>query len=81
MNIMVQIKVSEKLADTLKWKLENIETERKYLLDSFCEIAKIMYQPDYPEGIYSMEQLFPLQQLADYKQFLDELDKGLKVVE
>lgn len=51
MNIMVQIKVSEKLADTLRWKLENIETERKYLLDSFCEIAKIMYQPDYPEGI------------------------------
>ena len=78
---MVQIKVSEKLADTLRWKLENIETERKYLLDSFCEIAKIMYLPDFPEGIYSMEQLFPLQQLADYKQFLDELDKGLKVVE
>ena len=57
---MVQIKVSEELADILKWKSKDIETERKYLLDSFCEIAKIMYQLDYPEGTYSMEQLFPL---------------------
>lgn len=78
---MVQIKVSEELADILKWKSKDIETERKYLLDSFCEIAKIMYQPDYPEGTYSMEQLFPLWQLADYKRLLDELSKGFEVVE
>lgn len=61
---MVQIKVSDELADILKWKSKDIETERKYLLDSFCEIANIMYQPDYPDGTYSMKQLFPLWQLA-----------------
>lgn len=78
---MVQIKVSEDLADTLKWKSKNIETERKYLLDSFCEIDKIMYQPDYPNGIYSMEQLIPLWQLADYKRLLDSLEKGFEIIE
>lgn len=81
MNIMVLIKVSEKLADTLRWKLENIETERKYLLDSLCETIKVMYQPDFMEGTFSMSELFPLWQFADYKQLLDELEKGLKIIE
>ncbi len=74
---MVQIKVSEDLADTLKWKLREIETERKYLLDSLCEIIKVMYQPDFMEGTYSMGELFPLWQLADYKRLLDELEKAI----
>ena len=78
---MVQIKVSEELAETLMWKFREIETERKYLLDSLCEIIKVMYQPDYPEGIYHMGALFPLWQLADYKQFLEELGKGFEVVD
>ena len=78
---MVQIKVSEDLADTLKWKLREIETERKYLLDSLCEIIKVMYQPDFMEGTYSMGELFPLWQLADYKRLLDELEKGFEILE
>lgn len=77
---MVQIKVSDELADILKWKSKDIETERKYLLDSFCEIANIMYQPDYPDGTYSMKQLFLLWQLADYNRMLDELGRGFEIV-
>ena len=51
--------------------LRGIETERKSLLDSLCEIFKVMYQHDFMVGTYSMGELFPLWQLADYKQFLE----------
>lgn len=50
-------------------------------MDALCEIIKVMYQPDYPEGIYHMRALFPLWHLADYKQFLEELGKGLEIVD
>ena len=78
---MVQIKVSKELAETLKWKSNNIDTERKYLLDALCEIVKVMYQPDFMEGTYSMGELFPLWQLADYKRLLDELEKGFEAID
>lgn len=44
MNIMIQIKVSKEFAETLKWKFNNIDTERKYLLDALCETINTMYQ-------------------------------------
>ncbi|WP_377925968.1 hypothetical protein [Alloprevotella tannerae] len=40
-----------------------------------------MYQHDFMVGTYSMGELFPLWQLADYKQFLEELWKGFEVVD
>lgn len=61
--------------------LRGIETERKSLLDSLCEIFKVMYQHDFMVGTYSMGELFPLWQLADYTQFLEELGKDFEVVD
>lgn len=78
---MVQIKVSEDLADTLKWKSKNIETERKYLLDALCETIISMYQPDDIEATCNMREFFPLWQLADYKRLLDSLEKGFEITE
>lgn len=80
-NIMVQIKVSEDLASALKWEFEHVETESKYFLDAMCEMVSIMYQPDCMDAVYTMEELFPLWKLAEQKQMLDELCKGLEVIE
>ena len=47
----------------------------------YAQIFKVMYQHDFMVGTYSMGELFPLWQLADYKQFLEELGKGFEVVD
>lgn len=78
---MVQIKVSKELAETLKWKSNNIDTERKYLLDALCETIVSMYQIDDVEATCNMREFFPLWHLADYKYLLESLEKGFEIVE
>ena len=78
---MVQIKVSKELAETLKWKSNNIDTERKYLLDALCETIVSMYQIDDVEATCNMREFFPSWHLADYKCLLDSLEKGFEIVE
>lgn len=80
-NIMVQIKVSEELADTLKWKSENIESEKDYLLDAMCEtIYHICSTRDGRHDTLTMMEFWPLCQFADYKRLLDELSKSLEII-
>lgn len=78
---MIQIKVSKEFAETLKWKFNNIDTERKYLLDALCETINTMYQSDDVEASYNMREFFPLWPLADYKHLLDSLEKGFEIIE
>ena len=57
---MVQIKVSEELADILKWKNKDLYTEKSYLLDALCETIHSMYQTDDVEATFNMREFFPL---------------------
>ncbi|AGB29618.1 hypothetical protein Prede_2354 [Prevotella dentalis DSM 3688] len=70
------------MVDTLKWKSENIESEKDYLLDAMCEtINHISSTRDGRHDTLTMMELWPLCQLADYKRLLDELEMGFEIVE
>ena len=45
------------------------------------KFLKLCISNDFMVGTYSMGELFPLWQLADYKHFLEELWKGFEVVD
>lgn len=67
------ISVPKKAAEIIR----NIQDERMsakdYLLEAICSLIEIMYDPEYPEREYEMNDLFPLYQMACQRKLINAL--------
>lgn len=64
------ISVPKEAAELIRAIQDDEETAKDYLLDAICGLIEVMYEPEDPERVYEMKDLFPLWQMARQRKLI-----------